>query len=147
MDLFWLSMAAAAGCCIALQASANGSLRGNLGSPYFAAFFSIIGTILTATAFMLIARPHAPSLVAVRSAPWWNWIGGPLGALIVLAGAAVMPKVGAAAFIAAVVGGQLALSLVLDHFGWMDLKPQPISAGRLLGAVMVFVGVLLVRYL
>ena len=23
----------------------------------------------------------------IRSTPWWNWIGGPLGALIVLAGA------------------------------------------------------------
>jgi transporter family-2 protein len=147
MDLFWLSMAAAAGGCIALQASANGSLRGNLGSPYFAAFFSICGTILTATAFMLLTRPQPPSLAAVRSAPWWNWIGGPLGALIVLAGAAVIPKVGAAAFIAAVVGGQLALSLVLDHFGWMDLQAQPITPGRLLGAVMVFVGVLLVRHL
>lgn len=147
MDMFWISMAAAAGCCIALQASANGSLRGNLDSPYFAAFFSICGTILTAVAFMLVVRPHPPSLADVRSTPWWNWIGGPLGALIVLSGAAVIPKVGAATFIAAVVGGQLALSLVLDHFGWMDLARQPLSAGRLLGATMVFVGVLLVRYL
>ena len=147
MDMFWISMAAAAGCCIALQASANGSLRGNLDSPYFAAFFSICGTILTAVAFMLVVRPHPPGLADVRSTPWWNWIGGPLGALIVLSGAAVIPKVGAATFIAAVVGGQLALSLVLDHFGWMDLARQPLSAGRLLGATMVFVGVLLVRYL
>ncbi|MFM8577550.1 MAG: DMT family transporter [Planctomycetaceae bacterium] len=147
MDMFWISMAAAAGCCIALQASANGSLRGNLDSPYFAAFFSICGTILTAVAFMLVVRPHPPSLADVRSTPWWNWIGGPLGALIVLSGAAVIPKVGAATFIAAVVGGQLALSLVLDHFGWMDLARQPLSAGRLLGATMVFVGVLLVKYL
>lgn len=147
MDMFWISMAAAAGCCIALQASANGSLRGHLDSPYFAAFFSICGTILTAVAFMLVVRPHPPSLADVRSTPWWNWIGGPLGALIVLSGAAVIPKVGAATFIAAVVGGQLALSLVLDHFGWMDLARQPLSAGRLLGATMVFVGVLLVKYL
>ena len=146
MDMFWISMAAAAGCCIALQASANGSLRGNLDSPYFAAFFSICGTILTAVAFMLVVRPHPPSLADVRSTPWWNWIGGPLGALFVLAGAALAPKLGAAAFIAAVVGGQLVCSLALDHYGLLDLPQQGLTAGRLLGAAMVFAGVLLVRY-
>jgi transporter family-2 protein len=82
----------------------------------------------------------------MRAAPWWNWIGGPLGALIVLAGAALAPKLGAAAFIAAVVAGQLICSLVLDHFGLMNLPQQGLTTGRIIGAVMVFAGVLLVKY-
>ncbi|MFM7290021.1 MAG: DMT family transporter, partial [Planctomycetia bacterium] len=41
-----------------------------------------------------------PPVAALRAKPWWNWIGGPLGALIVLAGAAIAPKLGAATFIA-----------------------------------------------
>jgi transporter family-2 protein len=73
-------------------------------------------------------------------------VGGPLGAVFVLSGAALTPKLGSAAFIAAVVGGQLVCSLVLDHFGLMDLQPQELSPGRFLGAAMVFVGVLLVTY-
>lgn len=147
MDLFWLSLAVAAGGCIALQAAANGSLRANIDSVWYAAFYSICGTILTAVLFILIARPTAPSLTAVRSTPWWNWIGGPLGATIVLTGAALISRLGAAAFIAAFVGGQLAFSLLLDHYGWMDLPRQSITVGRLAGAAMVFAGVLMVRYL
>lgn len=146
MDLVWLALAIGAGGCIALQAAANGSLRSAIGSPWHAAFFSICGTMITALAFMLVARPPAPALAAVRGTPWWNWIGGPLGALIVLSGATISPRLGAAAFIAAVVGGQLACSLFLDHFGLMDLPRQAVTPGRILGVLLVFAGVVLVKY-
>lgn len=142
----WVFLAVTAGGCIALQAAANASLRVHLGDPRWAAFLSICGTILTAAVFMLAVRPGVPAAAAFRGAPWWNWIGGPLGAVIVLAGAALTPKLGSAAFIAAVVGGQLACSLVLDHFALMNLPRQALSGGRVLGVVLVFVfvGVLLV---
>jgi transporter family-2 protein len=147
VDMLWILLAAAAGACLALQAAANASLRGNLSDVRYAAFFSICGTILTATMVMLAIRPPFPSAAAFRSAPWWNWIGGPLGALIVLSGAFLTPKLGAAAFIAAVIAGQVVCSLLLDHFGWMDVARQELSPGRAFGAVLVVSGVLAVRYL
>ena len=67
--------------------------------------------------------------------------------MIVLAGATLTPRLGAAAFIAAVIAGQVVSSLVLDHFGWMDLAPQQITPGRAFGAALVVVGVLAVKYL
>jgi|SRR5262245_20099125 len=141
-------LAIGAGACIALQASANSKFRQSLGdNPAFAAYFSICGTFLTATVMMLILRPSAPSLSAVREAPWWNWIGGPLGALIVLAGATLTQRLGAALFIALVVGGQLLCSLLLDHFALVGLKEQPVTPGRLLGAALVVTGVLCIKYL
>lgn len=146
MDTLWILLAAAAGGCIALQAAANSSLRTNLDDPRYAAFFSICGTIITAVVVMAALRPSPPPVAAMRAAPWWNWIGGPLGALIVLAGAALAPRLGAAAFIAAVVAGQLICSLVLDHLGLMNLPQQGLTAGRILGAAMVFGGVLLVKF-
>ena len=145
-DSLWLGLAAAAGSCIAVQAATNTALRHHLGDARYAAFFSICGTILTASVFMLAVRPAAPSMAALRGTSWLYWMGGPLGALVVLAGAALTPRLGAAAFISAFVGGQLISSLALDHFGLMNVPQQSLSASRLLGAVMVFAGVLLVRY-
>ena len=146
MDVVWILLASGAGACFALQASANASLRAHLQSPIWAAFFSICGSIITAATVMILLRPMAPLPSAARGAPWWNWIGGPLGALIVLSGAALAPRLGAAAFIAAVVGGQLACSLLLDHFGLMDLPRQAVTPGRLLGVLLVFAGVVLVKF-
>jgi transporter family-2 protein len=145
--LVYALLAAGAGACLELQAAANGSFRRNLGDPGYAAFFSICGTVITATAAMAMLRPPAPSMDAIRSTPWWNWIGGPLGALIVLAGAALAPRLGAAVFIALVVGGQLLCSLLLDHFALMGLPEQPITPGRAVGAILVVVGVVCIKYL
>ena len=140
-------LAAGAGACIALQATANTRFRANLDSPAYAAFLSICGTFITACTFMLLLRPSTPSAGAVRQMEWWNWVGGPLGALIVLAGATLTRQLGAAAFIALVVGGQLLCSMLLDHFALMGLKEAPITPGRAFGAVLVVAGVMCVKYL
>lgn len=140
-------LAVGAGACIAVQASVNGKFRQNIGSTEYAAFLSICGTFLTAITAMLVLRPAAPSIANLRHTPWWNWIGGPLGALIVLAGAALVSELGAALFIALVVGGQLLCSLLLDHYALLGLKEQPITPGRVLGALLVLAGVLCIKYL
>ena len=146
-NLAYALLAAAAGACIALQASANGMFRRNVADPWYPTFFSICGTFVTAITVMLLLRPPTPSGETLRTTQWWNWVGGPLGAAIVLAGAALTPRLGAAAFIALVVGGQLVCSVVLDHYALMGLPEQPITAGRVAGVVLVVVGVLCIKYL
>jgi len=157
MTTLYVALAAGAGCCIALQATANGKFRENLATgadesaPWFAApawatCFSILGTVVCAAVAMLILRPPFPTKEAFASTQWWNWIGGPLGALIVLAGATLAPKLGPAAFIALVVGGQILCSMVLDYFGLTGV-PQPLTIGKLIGAVLIVVGVVCVKFL
>ena len=85
-NLAYALLAAGAGACIAMQASANGAFRKNLDNQWYATFFSICGTFATAIVAMIAFRPSPPSAEAFRSTQWWNWIGGPLGAFIVLAG-------------------------------------------------------------
>ena len=140
-------LAAGAGCCIALQASANGRFRHHLGDPLWAAAISICGTFVTAALAMAALRPAVPEVERFRQTEWWNWVGGPLGALIVLAGAGLVRELGAALFIALVVGGQLLCSLLLDHFALMGLAPAPITPGRVIGAVLVVAGVVCIKYL
>jgi transporter family-2 protein len=151
-NALFMLLAAGAGGCIALQASANSKFRQTLDSepwatPIWASYLSICGTILSASLALLILRPPAPTWDSMRSTQWWNWIGGPLGALIVLAGATLVRELGAAAFIALVVGGQLACSLLLDHFALMGLEERPMSFGKVFGALLVIGGVLCLKFL
>ncbi len=150
--VLYMLLAGGAGCCIALQASANSKFRQTLDSvpwatPIWAAYLSICGTILSASLAMLILRPPVPTWESMRGTQWWNWIGGPLGGLIVLAGATLVRELGAAAFIALVVGGQLASSLLLDHFALMGLEERPMSFGKVAGALLVVGGVLCIKFL
>ena len=110
--------AAAAWACIALQASANGTFRRNLGDPWYPAFFSICGTFVTAITVMLLLRPPTPSAESLRSTQWWNWVGG-----------------------------QLVCSVLLDHFALMGLPEQSITPGRVAGVALVVAGVMCIKYL
>src|SRR5262245_7085722 len=142
-----LVFAAGAGACIALQAAANGSLRGVTKSPEWTAFFSICGTFTCAVLTMLVLRPTSPAMADVRQTAWWHWVGGPLGALIVLSGAVLTPKLGAAAFLAFVIAGQLVASAFLDQFGLMGLAERTLTPGRAVGAALVILGAVMIRYL
>jgi len=143
MQWWFVGAAALAGCFIAIQAAANSALRDSLASPWYAAFFSITGTMACAILFLVCTRPPVPTTSMLRDGAWWSWIGGPLGAAFVLSGTLLVPRLGTATFLAAVVAGQLACSLAIDHYGLMNITQHPISLGRLLGAALVLRGFLL----
>ncbi|MFO0936749.1 MAG: DMT family transporter [Gemmataceae bacterium] len=133
-------LAVGTGVCLAMQSAANGKFREHLSSPLWAAFFSICGTIICATIAMIALRPSVPNPDALKSTSWWFWIGGPLGALIVLAGATLTPRLGDSSFLAFIIGGQMLCSAALDHFGAMGLTPRPITPVRFFGLVFVLGG-------
>lgn len=146
-QLIFALLAVLSGACLPLQASVNGAFRKNLGNPLWATFFSICGTILFAGTVMLALRPTPPAMDAVRTTQWWNWVGGPLGTLIVLAGVYLARPLGAATFIALVVAGQLVTATAFDHFALFGLEEKPLSLGRVVGVVLVIAGVVAVKYL
>ena len=43
------------------------------------------------------------------------------------------------------VGGQIALAVTLDHYGLLGLERHPVNAVRLMGMLLLVVGVILVK--
>ncbi len=76
-----------------------------------------------------------------RTLPWYTLLAGGLGLVILAALSFAIPRVGVAATVTMVVTGQLLLAMVLDHFGWLGTDVRPVDAQRLLGVVVVAVGV------
>ncbi len=133
-----------AGGATALQAPTNARLAGALASPVNAAFVSfLVGTAaLGVLALTLQARPDA---AAARALPWWTWIGGLYGAIFVVSAAWGVPRLGVALTVILMVAGQILISVLLDHFGALGVPKQPLNLTRVLGVLLVFGGVLLVR--
>ena len=132
------------GALTALQGPANARLSQGVGSVINGALVSfIIGTVaLAVIALFMQVRPEGQ---AVRSIPWWGWLGGLYGCLFVTSIAWGVPKLGVSTTLTVVVAGQLLLAVVLDHFGAFGTPVQPISWSRIAGLLMVIGGVLLVR--
>ncbi len=132
------------GALTALQGPTNARLAGALNSPVNAAFVSFLvgGVALLLVATVLQAKPD---MAATRALPWHSWIGGLYGAVFVAAAAFATPRLGVASTIVLMVAGQMALSLVLDHFGFMGVPRQPVDLGRVAGVALIVCGVLLIR--
>lgn len=133
-----------AGGATALQAPTNARLATAVSSPVNAAFISFaVGTVVLGVAAALLHT--RPDFAATRSLPWYAWMGGAYGACFVVAAAWGVPRLGVAMTITLMVGGQLLLSLILDHFGALGVPRQPLNLGRIAGVGLVLAGVLLVR--
>ena len=95
-------------------------------------------------ATLVVARGW-PGAERLGDAPWWVWLGGLLGAFYVLGSVVSAPRLGAATLVAVILAGQAVASLAVDHFGWVGFEENPVTPGRLLGVLLVAVGVALVR--
>ena len=136
-------LGAGAGCLVGMQAPINSRLGRVLGSVQAATFSFIVGTV----ALVLIASFASGglgSLGHVGRAPWWALVGGLLGAIYVTVAILAVRSLGASGLTAAVIAGQLAISVVIDRFGLLGVARHPVGAPRIIGLVLLVVGVFLV---
>ncbi len=143
--ILFLLLALAAGVLLPVQAGLNAQLRSALGSPIAAALVSfLVGTAGLATIALLLRTPLPLGRAWAATSPW-QWSGGLIGAVYVLAAIVLAPRLGAATLIAAVVAGQMITSLVLDQYGLVGFPVHSMTLVRLLGAALVIAGVILIQ--
>ena len=139
----WL-LGLTAGFGLSLQIGMNSQLRRSLGSAYPAALISFLVGTVALTALMLVTRTPVPSRDTLASIPLWAWFGGLLGAFYVAISTIVAAELGASSLLALAIAGQLAMALVIDHFGWLGLPENPITMARMLGVALLGTGVWLI---
>ncbi|HEV7214939.1 MAG TPA: DMT family transporter [Chloroflexota bacterium] len=104
--------------------------------------FSIRSAIALAGAVLLAALTLA--LVGRAIAPWY-FTAGLLGLVVLVAGTVATPILGVGVTTAALTAGQLGIAIVWDQIGVLGLPEVPISPQRVLGILLVIVGVVLIR--
>jgi len=145
MVWLYLLVCLLAGALMPLQAGVNAQLARWVGHPVSASLVSFAVGTLALLAYGAALRPGLPAPTTLAAAPWWVWVGGLLGAVFVTAAAAFAPRLGAATFISITIAGQVLVSILLDHFGAVGFSARPLTPLRLLGALLLVAGVLLVR--
>ena len=138
-----VALTAAVGGCIALQAPINSQLGRAVGT-FQAAFVSfLVGTALLC-AIAALAKGGLGQIGEVRDVAWYYLIGGLLGAAYVTTVLVTVRSLGAGGVVAATIAGQLTMSVVVDQFGWLGVAKDPITAPKVVGVVLLAIGVLLI---
>lgn len=145
MDWLILALTLLAGCLMPVQPAVNAVVAQAVRSPYISAFFSFLVGTLVLWLLVVFQRTPWPPVKVLAGLPWWAWTAGFMGAFFVSMTLVAIPRLGAANVMALLVAGQMGLSLAMDHYGWLGVAVQPVSPWRILGAVLLLVGVVLIR--
>lgn len=144
-NYFFIFLAVLAGMAMPTQAVVNSKLASSIDSPVLAAFISFAVGTVALFAYILLTGVPLSGLIASKNAPLVAWVGGFLGAFFVSVMATVVPRIGVALAFSLAIGGQMLVTLLIDHFGWLGVPEKPINLYRVLGAAMITVGVILIR--
>ena len=142
----YLLFAFAIGCMIPLQAAINSQLKTHLGgSTLLASLVSFaVGTL--ALAAVTATTERVQNLAGAADAKSWQLTGGLLGAVFVFGTTLLAPRIGVAKMTALIIAGQVIVSMLLDHQGWLGLAVREITPTRIAGGVLVVAGVLMVNF-
>ena len=139
-------LVAVSGVGLSVQVAVNSRLRETVQSPALSGLISFAVGLVVMLLLTLSGVMGRGRWVSPLETPWWYWIGGLFGALVVTTAIVALPKIGAGGVVAATVFGQLVTALVLDHFGWLGVKRDPITVWKAAGAVLLLAGVLLIHH-
>lgn len=141
------AFAALSGVGIALQSGINASLGAHTGQA-FAGVISFVTGLVSCLIFFAVdvsfLGAPLPTLEAMRGAPAWAWLGGPLGALFVVTLIIFAPRLGAGNILAVFVTCQVASAVLLDLLGAVGYTRRTFSWQRWLGVALLGAGVALV---
>lgn len=145
MKFILFSLAFAAGMLAPVQAVMNARMGRALGDSFYAALISFAVGTLGLLLYGLISRMEFAAIRQAATIPWPIWFAGLLGAFYVTATIIITPRLGATLTFSLVIAGQLAIAVIMDHFGVFGIPIQPFNWMRLAGVLLLTVGVLLIR--
>jgi len=129
---------------LTLQVGMNSRLRTILQSANTAALISFLVGTVALVGLLVATRTELPSRDTLAAVPLWAWFGGLMGAFYVAISTVVASQLGTLTLLGLALAGQLAMALVVDHFGWLGVPVHPISLMRIVGVVLLGAGVWLI---
>jgi transporter family-2 protein len=128
----------AGGVAVGLQAPMASMITQRLGT-FESVFIVHLGGALIALLPLLFSG--GGNLAGWKELPWYTLLAGVFGLVVIGAISYMIPRVGVAAAVITIVAGQMLVSTVLDHFGWLGGMGRPMDLTRATGLLVVLVGV------
>lgn len=122
---------------MAIQGTFNSALGKVIGLLESTFAVHLLG-VVTAGALMLALGNG--SFSKAGGAPWFAWLGGPIGVGIIFGVAFSIPKLGVGVATTAIIAAQLLAAYVIDYFGWFGMEKLPFNLYKLGGMILIVAG-------
>ncbi|APX72448.1 DMT family transporter [Companilactobacillus allii] len=142
--ILFIALAIMMGLILPFQTAINSRLRGLVISPYLASLISfMVGAIYLGFITIISGTKLTVPLRLFWENPWWIWIGGILGFSILTINILVFPHLGGVQTAVLPIVSQIITGLIIDNFGWFDSNQQNLTLIRILGMIVMLIGVYL----
>lgn len=130
------------GCIIAIMIAINGILTLHYSLYLATVIIHIVG--LSIITFILIRHRENPAPWKNKQLPLFLYSGGLVGVATTIFNNAAFGKISMSAILAIVLLGQSIASIVIDHFGWLDMPHQPFNKKKIIGLCFIILGIILI---
>lgn len=126
------------GFLLANQNPINARLGAVFQSPFRSSLISFsVGLIFLLIVFVVTGQ----HITLAANQPWWIWIPGVFAVIYLTSNILLFPKIGAIQAVVFPIVGQVLMGLMIDTFGWFEAKQVPLTFIKVLGAVVLLIGV------
>jgi bacterial/archaeal transporter family-2 protein len=144
-SLLYLTLALFAGAIIPVQTSMNTALGKQLQSPFYSSLAVFLIAAVAMTLVIVFKQQALPAFSQAGAAPWWSWLGGLVGAVYIFLLVFLAPKLGIANVTGFVVAGQILAAILIDHFGLLNFPIHALTLPRIVGALLMMMGLYLIK--
>lgn len=141
--IFFLGILTGAG--LPVQTSINTILTRKVASPYNASLISFVVALFFLSCLLLLTGQNLfIPFDKIWHEPFWIWMGGLCGVVFLTGNILVFPRIGSVQTVILPVFGQILMGLIIDNFGLFHSEQSPLTFFRILGAVFVATGIVIV---
>lgn len=138
--LIFAAWSVLAGAGIPLIGVLNSGVARSVGNPYAATAIMFAIAALIALGLALPLYGH-PTIAQLGSAPPISYGAGLLIGFYGLSATIIIPRLGAASFIAFILVAQLLTSAAVDQFGMFGMVRRPIDITKMVGLIVIVAGI------
>ena len=140
--LLFIGAAFIMGMIMSIYLPMNSSVSRYLGSSIAANVTFFMVAFITSILILLFSG-ETGVVYRLRQVPVYLYLTGFISAFIVLGTTFLIPYLGARKFFILLIAGQVVMAVVVSHFGILESPPDPVSAKKLAGAVLVIAGAMI----
>ena len=133
--MLYILMALSAGALIVIGRVINSNLAIKVGIFKGTMINYVVGLIFAAGYLIVEIFILNPEKVNIAIIPWWAWLGGLTGVMVIVLSNYITPKISSFAQTLLVFIGQLFAGVIIDYF-----SSGSVSIGKIIGGALVLAG-------
>jgi len=131
-----LLIAAGSGITMALQGTLNSALGKVIGLLEATFVVHVVGLLFVSTLLFIFGLGKG-DLGLFADSPWYTYLGGVLGVIIIYTVVRAIPPLGVAVATTAIILGQVFTAALVDHLGLFGMNKIPFTWHRVAGTILM----------